>query len=318
MNKSADARAEPMCSRGIGDSAAVLPGLALAAIGVVFGDIGTSPLYTLRDGVQPAATGSRSTADNVIGDPVGDLLGADDRRHAQVRDADHARRQPRRGRHHGADRARVARRCRQQRRRWWLVGFGIFGAAMFYGDGMITPAISVLCAVEGLEVVGARAQALRRADDGRHPLVGCSRSRSTARRVGALFGPVMCVWFVAIAALGVGRDRARACGAEGAQSRHTPFEFFTGSPAGCVHRARRGRARGHRRRGALRRHGPLRRAPIRRAWFVFVLPGAGAQLLRPGRAADPRRSGGDPESVLPAGARLGAASRWSCSRRSRR
>src|SRR5262249_11057478 len=39
------------------------------------------------------------------------------------------------------------------RRRWWLVGFGIFGAAMFYGDGMITPAISVLSAVEGIEIV---------------------------------------------------------------------------------------------------------------------------------------------------------------------
>ena len=43
--------------------------------------------------------------------------------------------------------------ARQERRRWWLVGFGIFGAAMFYGDGMITPAISVLSAVEGLEIV---------------------------------------------------------------------------------------------------------------------------------------------------------------------
>ena len=39
------------------------------------------------------------------------------------------------------------------RLRWWLVGLGIFGAAMFYGDGMITPAISVLGAVEGLEII---------------------------------------------------------------------------------------------------------------------------------------------------------------------
>ena len=54
---------------------------------------------------------------------------------------------------------------RNARRRWWLVGFGIFGAAMFYGDGMITPAISVLAAVEGLEVVAPALQPLHRAGD---------------------------------------------------------------------------------------------------------------------------------------------------------
>src|SRR4030095_8803222 len=43
--------------------------------------------------------------------------------------------------------------ARGERLRWWLVGLGIFGAAMFYGDGMITPAITVLGAVEGLEVI---------------------------------------------------------------------------------------------------------------------------------------------------------------------
>ena len=57
----------------------------------------------------------------------------------------------------------------QPRRRWWLVGFGIFGAAMFYGDGMITPAISVLSAVEGLEVMAPRPAPVHRADDDRHP-----------------------------------------------------------------------------------------------------------------------------------------------------
>src|SRR5204862_2299709 len=93
------------------------------------------------------------------------------------------------------------------RLRWWLVGFGIFGAAMFYGDGMITPAISVLGAVEGLEVI---APAL-------HSwivpvsvviMIGlfATQKRGTAT-IGAMFGPVMGVWFVTLAVLG-GREIA--------------------------------------------------------------------------------------------------------------
>ena len=70
-------------------------------------------------------------------------------------------------------------------RRWWLVGFGIFGAAMFYGDGMITPAISVLSAVEGLEIL-APALARRTSCRSRSSSwSGCSRSRSTAPRASA-------------------------------------------------------------------------------------------------------------------------------------
>ena len=67
----------------------------------------------------------------------------------------HARRQRRRGRHHGADRARAARAAAADARKLGLIALGIFGAALFYGDGMITPAISVLSAVEGLEVAVA-------------------------------------------------------------------------------------------------------------------------------------------------------------------
>ncbi len=66
--------------------------LVIGAIGIVFGDIGTSPLYTLREcftGPARPAADRRQRARH----PVGDLLGADDHRHAQVRDADHARRQ---------------------------------------------------------------------------------------------------------------------------------------------------------------------------------------------------------------------------------
>src|SRR4051812_3580986 len=90
----------------------------------------------------------------------------------------------------------------QSRLRWWLVGLGIFGAAMFYGDGMITPAITVLGAVEGLEVITPALS---------HFIVPLSlvivvalfsiQRRGTAS-VGKMFGPVMAVWFIVIGALG--------------------------------------------------------------------------------------------------------------------
>src|SRR5437763_1862614 len=120
--------------------------LVIGAIGVVYGDIGTSPLYTLRT----AFTGSHAltlTHDNVLGvlsaifwslmivvtlKYVSLIMRADNRGEGGIL----------------ALTALVARGLENNpRRRWWLVGFGIFGAAMFYGDGMITPAISVLGAV---------------------------------------------------------------------------------------------------------------------------------------------------------------------------
>ena len=76
-------------------------GLMLAAIGVVFGDIGTSPLYTLKE-VFHGAHGIAPSHDNVLGRAVAGVLGAADRGFAQVRDFHHARRQQWRGRHHGA------------------------------------------------------------------------------------------------------------------------------------------------------------------------------------------------------------------------
>src|SRR5437763_13778599 len=126
--------------------------LVIGAIGVVYGDIGTSPLYTLRT----AFTGSHAltlTHDNVLGvlsaifwslmivvtlKYVSLIMRADNRGEGGIL----------------ALTALVSRGVEHQSRlRWWLVGLGIFGAAMFYGDGMITPAITVLGAVEGLEVM---------------------------------------------------------------------------------------------------------------------------------------------------------------------
>ena len=94
-----------------------------------------------------------------------------------------------------------------------LIALGIFGTALLYGDGMITPAISVLGAVEGLEVVTPLFS----------PyvvpitvviLIGLfAIQRFGTHRVGGLFGPIVIVWFIAIAAARRHLDRARAGGA---------------------------------------------------------------------------------------------------------
>ena len=124
--------------------------LVIGAIGIVFGDIGTSPLYTLR-ACFTGPHGLPLTPDNVLGilsvvfwaimivvtlKYVTLIMRADNRGEGGVM----------------ALTALASRGLEKSSMRWWVVGLGIFGAAMFYGDGMITPAISVLSAVEGLEI----------------------------------------------------------------------------------------------------------------------------------------------------------------------
>jgi len=176
--------------------------LVLGALGVVFGDVGTSPLYTMRV-VFSGEHGLPLTAANVYGllsivfwsliiivtlKYVTLIMRADNRGEGGILALTALV-------SHG-----VAHRSRT---RWWLVGFGIFGAAMFYGDGMITPAITVLGAVEGLEVM---APALRSyvVPVAVVILVGLFwiQRRGTAS-VGVMFGPVMCVWFGVLAVLGL-------------------------------------------------------------------------------------------------------------------
>src|SRR5438034_9909627 len=125
--------------------------LIVGAIGVVFGDIGTSPLYTLRE-CFTGAHGLPLTEENVYGilsvvfwaitiivtlKYVTLIMRADNHGEGGIM----------------ALTALVSRGLSDPRARWWLVVLGIFGAAVFYGDGMIRPAISVLSAVEGLEVM---------------------------------------------------------------------------------------------------------------------------------------------------------------------
>ncbi len=176
--------------------------LSLAAIGIVFGDIGTSPIYALRESFHPAH-GVAPTTDNVLG--VLSLIFwsliivISVKYLALVMQADN--------KGEGGIIALTAlvsppgKAARGRQR--LLVLAGLFGAALLYGDSMITPAISVLSAVEGLEVT----------THGLHLfvipitvaiLVGlfAIQSRGTAG-IGALFGPVMVVWFLTLAVTGI-------------------------------------------------------------------------------------------------------------------
>ena len=132
-------------------SGSALAKLALGALGVVYGDIGTSPLYALQEcfsGTHSRRADPRQRARR----PLARVLGDDLRRDVQVPVVRHARRQPRRGRHPRADGARRAGTGRAAGRAAPSSSLGLFGAALLYGDGVITPAISVLGAVEGVSV----------------------------------------------------------------------------------------------------------------------------------------------------------------------
>jgi KUP system potassium uptake protein len=176
--------------------------LSLLALGIVYGDIGTSPLYAMREcfyGAHPVAV----SADNIFGvcslifwslvvvvmlkyhvyvirfDNRGEggilalmgLVGMDKSRRAAVRAT--------------------------------LIAIGVFGAALLYGDGMITPAISVLSAVEGLEIATPLFKPYVIPVTIVVLVVLFFFQRRGTAGVGAVFGPVMLVWFSTLAVLGI-------------------------------------------------------------------------------------------------------------------
>ena len=179
-----------------------LMALSLTALGIVFGDIGTSPIYALRESFNPA-NGIAPTQANVLGILsliLWSLIIVISLKYLTfVMRADN----------HGeggiiALTALVNPRSQvTARRRLVLVMAGLFGAALLYGDSMITPAISVLSAIEGLEV----ATPLFRPYVIPITLVILITLFSVQRRgtagIGMLFGPVTLVWFLTLAVLGV-------------------------------------------------------------------------------------------------------------------
>src|SRR4051812_17221101 len=267
--------------------------LTLGALGVVYGDIGTSPLYSLREcfhGIHSVPP----TPENVLG--VLSLIFWSLTLIISVKYILFVMRADNKG--EGGILALLAlvsqSKDAQRKSRAVLVALGLFGAALLYGDGMITPAISVLGAVEGLDVATTIFQ----------PyivyvavliLLGLFliQSRGT-ERVGTLFGPVMVIWFVTISLLGlswIGQEphvlRAfnpyhgyvffRANGWHGFVVLGAVFLVVTGGEALYADMG----------------HFGIR--PIRLAWFALVFPslilnylGQGAMLLTdPAKAAQP-------------------------------
>jgi KUP system potassium uptake protein len=175
--------------------------LILGALGVVYGDIGTSPLYALKECFNPSH-GILPTPENILGilslifwtitvvvslKYVLFIMRADNQGEGGIL----------------ALQTLAQRGARTSRALAWVAMLGLVGAAMFYGDSMLTPAISVLSAVEGLEI----------ATPAFKPYVipltivilvalFALQSRGTAS-IGRLFGPVMVAWFTTLGVIGV-------------------------------------------------------------------------------------------------------------------
>ena len=176
--------------------------LVLGALGVVFGDIGTSPLYTLRESFTPGS-GMTPTPRHVLG--VLSILFWAVTLTVTVKYVTLIMRADNKGEGGVLALATLATQGlngRGRRIRRWITLFAVVGLALFYGDAMITPAMTVMSAVEGLEAVAPWLE----------PyvvplslliLVGLFilQSRGTAD-VGRLFGPVMMLWFLVLGVLG--------------------------------------------------------------------------------------------------------------------
>jgi KUP system potassium uptake protein len=267
--------------------------LTLGALGIVYGDIGTSPLYALRECFH-GPHGIAPTPDNVLG--VLSLIFWSLTLIVSIKYLIFVMRADNDG--EGGILALMALVSRQadasRRSRAALISLGLFGAALLYGDGMITPAISVLGAVEGLAI----------ATHVFEPyvvlitvtiLIGLFliQSRGTAK-VGAMFGPVMVVWFVTLAVMGVSWIQVN------------PSVMVAFNPAHAVGFFIRNGSHGFIVLGSVflvvtggealyADMGHFGRKPIRLAWFALAFPalvlnylGQGAMLLQtPAAASSP-------------------------------
>jgi KUP system potassium uptake protein len=259
--------------------------LIIAALGVVFGDIGTSPLYTLKEcfkgihAVEP-------TPENVLGilslifwailivislKYVIFIMRADNKGEGGIMALISLIQQI----------AEISPRLR-----FLLIGLGLIGASLFYGDGMITPAISVLSAIEGLEVLQPELHSYV-VPIALAVLIGLfTFQRKGTASVGALFGPIMVVWFGSLATFGTLSLIKTPAVLAAVNPAHAIYFFAThgGSSVlilGAVVLAVTGGE------ALYADMGHFGREPIRKAWFLFVLPslvinyfGQGALLIQ--------------------------------------
>ena len=277
--------------------------LTLGSIGVVYGDIGTSPLYALREAVTAADDGGAVTRESVLGvlsmilwaliivvtlKYVLILLRADNNGE-------------------GGTLSLTALATRALGRRTTFVFMlGVIGASMFLGDSVITPAISVLSAVEGLKLVAPQFDHVVLPITIAILLVLFAVQRHGTASVAAFFGPVMAIWFIAIAALGLlhiwddlsvlgainplyAVDFLRGHGHVGLTTLGLVFLAVTGGEA------------------LYADLGHFGRRPIQTAWLFLVLPalllnyfGQGAKVLADPGAIEQTFYRMVPERLLPA------------------
>jgi KUP system potassium uptake protein len=179
--------------------------LTVAALGIVFGDIGTSPIYTIQTAFNPSDPHPiQATADHVYGVAslifwavtlivtvkyVGLVMSADNDGEGGI--------------------MALISQIRQVgdgitgRTKFLLAGLGVFGAALFFGDSMITPAISVLSAVEGTKTIASSMDSLVVPITVTIIVLLFLLQRLGSGAVGRVFGPVMLIWFTTIAVLGI-------------------------------------------------------------------------------------------------------------------
>ena len=173
-----------------------LGGLMLGALGVVYGDIGTSPLYTLKTALEWAGGATPSVAIGMLSLIIWTLLITTSLKYvAVVMRADNDG--------EGGILALMSLLGIKHGERFTVIAIGLLGAALLYGDGAITPAISVLSALEGLKIpmpeIAPYIVALSAL-----VLVGLfALQPQGSERIGKLFGPIMSVWFVTIGVLGL-------------------------------------------------------------------------------------------------------------------
>jgi len=280
-------------AHGHGHGGAGLAALVAGAVGVVFGDIGTSPLYTIQEMFHPhfGLSPDQATVKGLLSlgfwalvlvvtlKYVIVIMRADNEGEGGIM----------------ALTALAQRSLKPGSRLSYTVGIlGIFGASLFFGDGMITPPITVLGAVEGLKVISPAFG---------HWVMPISLvillglfgiQRFGTERVGNAFGPVMITWFVVLAALGV-NNIVHNPSVLAALNPYWALHFFMthGSHAlfilGAVVLTITGGE------ALYADMGHFGKKPIRYAWFAFVLPalvlnyyGQGAVLLaNPAAKANP-------------------------------
>jgi KUP system potassium uptake protein len=179
-----------------------LPKLMLGAIGVVYGDIGTSPLYTMKEsflGPHPLAV-DRLHIFGVLSLIFWTLMMIVTFKYVAV-----AMRADNRGEGGSFALLSLIARNLEGKKKWTagLIMMGVLATCLFYGDAMITPAISVLSAVEGLEIVQSSLQpVVIPISIGILIALFFVQARGTAK-VGNIFGPVMLLYFAALTALGI-------------------------------------------------------------------------------------------------------------------